>query len=129
MCYKKKLNVGSGIFYLLLKHVYLKGKNSIKQWTRQTWLETDETDLGPWKCPSGVETTLSSAGLWVGGWWWGGGGWGESVGIVGSGGGTEAGWGTEWGLGSGEGATEGGEPTDGTGKESFCWWWGVDCWP
>lgn len=87
----------------------------------------EETDLGPWKWPSGVQTTLSSSGLGAGGWWCGGGGWGESVGMVGSAGGTDAGW--DWGLGRGEGATEAGEPTDATGSESFWWWWGVDCWP
>lgn len=94
-----------------------------------TWFDTDETDFGPWKCPSGVHTTLSSSGLCAGGWWWGGGGCGDSVGIVGSGGGIEAGCGTECGFGSGDGATDAGDPTDGTGKESFWWWCGVDCCP
>lgn len=62
-------------------------------------------------------------------WWWGGGGCGERVGIMGSGGGTDAGCGTEWGFGRGEGATDGGDPTEGTGSESFWWWCGVDCVP
>lgn len=82
-----------------------------------TWLETDDTDLGP--CESmGVCAGVPGPGA-------GGGvagidscaelddGCGDSVGMVGSAGGTDAGC-TEWGLGSGLGAADCGD-LSGTG--------------
>ena len=70
-----------------------------------TWFDTEETDLGALKSV-GVDTTLSSIGLW-----WGGGGCGERVGIVGSGGGGTL-------AGVGDAAPDVGEPTEGIGTES-----------